>query len=140
MLAPLLALVIAQPQAQAVTKITFERTVCKGHCPSYRATLYPDGTVEYTGTRNVPKIGAYKATLQKDDWKHLVDAADKLGFYTAKSSDEPTRNASRVKSSITRGGKTYATDYLTNPPTAIWAFNRLLESSIAAAYDWRKAK
>ncbi len=46
-----------------ITSVTLHRTACYGKCPEYTITLHKDGTVTYTGIRNVPDSGTYKKNI-----------------------------------------------------------------------------
>ena len=44
-----------------------ERGACFGRCPEYKATIYKSGYAEYTGRRNVEKIGSYFGRLSNEE-------------------------------------------------------------------------
>jgi hypothetical protein len=41
----------------------FQRTTCNGRCPTYTASIFADGRVEYDGQRYVPLLGKHTLSL-----------------------------------------------------------------------------
>lgn len=66
--------------------ITLSRSMCFGACPSYKVDIAGDGTVTWTGERNVAVIGTRTATIPKEDVAALYEAFVKADFMTLKDS------------------------------------------------------
>lgn len=47
------------------TVIMLQKTSCYGKCPVFIATILSNGTMNYTGKRNVEKVGHYTAKIPK---------------------------------------------------------------------------
>ncbi len=56
------------------------RGPCRGFCPEYRVDVYRNGTVRYTGTRNVSSAGAQSAAISPDSVRALAQAIRSSDF------------------------------------------------------------
>jgi hypothetical protein len=78
------------------TALVFQRTLCYGTCPSYTATIFRDGRVEYVGERFVPLLGARRDSLPQATVTAMLDEARRINFtalqsrYTSNVSDLPS--------------------------------------------------
>ena len=82
----------AAAEAQTATPVlTFERTPCFGRCPAYRAQVFADGRVAYTGHKDVRVLGekefqlsaAAVAEMQRQAKAiHFEKLQDKYSQYT----------------------------------------------------------
>lgn len=48
-------------------RVTMTKGACFGQCPIYSATVYGDGSVDYTGERFVERMGTYAGSIPADD-------------------------------------------------------------------------
>ena len=62
--------------------ISLERTSCFGHCPVYRITVTPAGTVTYEGRANVRFIGNASAEISPDSVVSLLRELEQAGYFT----------------------------------------------------------
>lgn len=67
-------------QAETGPVLTFERTVCMGMCPAYKAEVYADGKVEYNGGLHVPVLGKKTFELPTGLVIDMLDRAQNVGF------------------------------------------------------------
>ncbi|MDO7876989.1 DUF6438 domain-containing protein [Hymenobacter sp. ASUV-10] len=82
----------AAAEAKTATPVlTFERTSCFGRCPAYKAQVFADGRVAYSGYRDVPVTGdkefrlsaAAVAEMQRQAKEiHFDQLKDKYSHYT----------------------------------------------------------
>ncbi len=77
----------------------FERTSCYGTCPVYKAKIYSDGSMVYTGRVFVEKVGTYKATVSPDLIIEMLGLMREVGF--AKMLDVYDTAITDVPSTIT---------------------------------------
>lgn len=104
----------AAPQVPQDTRITLERTVCYGMCPSYKLTISADGAVVFEGRRFVKKVGTAESTISQEGLRELIERFDKINYFSLRdryedlgdgckdwSTDGPSANTS-----ITINGKT----------------------------------
>jgi len=81
---------------QTAPVLIFQRTPCHGTCPTYTATIFADGRVEYVGERFVTRLGQHTLRLPAAQVTELLAAAQKAGFdkfddkYVADISDLPS--------------------------------------------------
>jgi hypothetical protein len=64
--------------AQAV--LTFEQTMCLGHCPTYKVTTYDDGTEVWIGLSDVAVLGERRATLSAAQQRALAAEVKRVRF------------------------------------------------------------
>jgi Domain of unknown function (DUF6438) len=101
--------------------IVLERGVCFGTCPAYKLTITANGSVEFEGRHFVKKKGLIRATISREQLKHLVAEFEKAKYFTLRDryvdkedgcaavfTDSPT-----VKTSITIAGKTKSVEHYT---------------------------
>ena len=60
--------------------LTFERTVCLGTCPAYKAEVYADGKVEYNGGLHVPVLGKKTFEIPTSQVVDMLDRAQNVDF------------------------------------------------------------
>lgn len=60
----------------ARTLVELDKSACFGDCKQYHLELNTDGTLIYTGKKNVDKIGVYKAQLTKKQYKEIINSID----------------------------------------------------------------
>jgi hypothetical protein len=54
---------VSTPSRQAEPVLVLQRTPCNGRCPTYTASIFADGRVEYDGQRYVPLLGKHTLSL-----------------------------------------------------------------------------
>lgn len=75
--------------------LVFQRTPCYGTCPSYTATIFADGRVEYDGQRFVRLLGKHTLRLPPATVQELLAEAKRIDFnklrekYAGNTSDLP---------------------------------------------------
>ena len=83
------------PSRQAEPVLVFQRTPCFGRCPTYTATIFADGRVEYDGQRYVPLLGKRTLSLPPATVTKLLAEANRIHFeqlqerYVGNTSDLP---------------------------------------------------
>ena len=60
---------------------SIERTPCFGSCPTYKLTIFQDGSATYEGRRFATREGSYTGHVNADTMKQLKDLAEAKGFY-----------------------------------------------------------
>lgn len=60
----------------AKTLVEVNKGACFGDCPVYHLALNTDGSLIYTGKKNVDKIGVYKTQLTKKQYKAIINSID----------------------------------------------------------------
>ena len=60
--------------------LVFQRTPCHGTCPTYTATIYADGRVEYDGQRFVTLKGKHTLKLPVATVNEMLAEAKRIGF------------------------------------------------------------
>ena len=60
---------------------SIERTPCFGSCPTYKLTIFQDGSATYEGRRFSPREGRYTGHVDQAKMNALKAVADSLGFY-----------------------------------------------------------
>jgi hypothetical protein len=63
-----------------VTKITLERTPCRGPCPAYKVTVLGTGEVEYAGSANVSRAGTHRWRISRRRLQRLAEALERAKF------------------------------------------------------------
>lgn len=77
------------------TVLVFQRTPCFGKCPTYTATVFRNGRVEYLGERWVPVLGKHTTQLPAATVTEMLAAARRIDFnslppqFTGNVSDLP---------------------------------------------------
>lgn len=86
---------VAAPAKVSEPVLVFQRTPCYGTCPSYTATIFADGRVEYDGQRFVKLLGKHTLRLPPATVQELLAEAKRIGFnklrekYSGNTSDLP---------------------------------------------------
>ncbi len=75
--APLVLPVGIEPELVA----SIRRTPCFGSCPVYEIKLFQDGSVHYTGRKNVAMIGQYRAKADRTFMEQLMRKAQELKYF-----------------------------------------------------------
>lgn len=86
--------------------IDFEKTICFGTCPIYKATIYADGSVDYYGEKYVKNIGYKHFKLSQFDINEIIDKINQINFmnlndvYDASVTDVPTTYITLYKNNM----------------------------------------
>jgi hypothetical protein len=75
--APVLLPVGIEPDLVA----SIRRTPCFGSCPVYEIKLFRDGSVHYTGKKNVAMIGQYRASADRTFMEQIMRKAQELKYF-----------------------------------------------------------
>ena len=103
-----------------VPVITLQRTPCFGSCPSYKLTIYEDGTVEYEGKDYVKRKGKAEGRITKAELEQLIQEFERIDYlnladdYTLNSKNCPqgwTDNPTAVTSLNWKDKKKTITHY-----------------------------
>lgn len=84
-----------------VSKITLQRTPCRGACPAYEVTVSGTGEVVYSGEANVEKTGAHRWRISRRRLQRLAEALERARY-------------SRLEDDYTGGGAAEAPGCLTS--------------------------
>lgn len=120
---------VQDPLPHGVNEVSFERTPCFGGCPVYKVTFKSDGSVLYTGTRYVDKIGHYSGRVSPGEVARLVNAMDKLGYwklnkeYKEAITDMPNEYV-RV---VTEDGERTVHNYGHKAPEELWMIETMID-------------
>jgi hypothetical protein len=74
------AVTVPTPSREAEPVLVFQQTPCNGRCPTYTATIFADGRVEYNGQRYVPRLGNHTLSLPPATVAKLLAEAKSLHF------------------------------------------------------------
>ena len=74
--------VITQQKSGPTEVFTLRKTPCYGDCPVFRITVLSDGTVFYSGIRNVSLPGEYQASVTTDWVDRLQRKAIAQGIFS----------------------------------------------------------
>ncbi len=61
--------------------VYMSRSYCYGKCPVYRVEIFTDGTIDYIGEANVPRIGHFRARLSREEVDALRQKIHEVGFW-----------------------------------------------------------
>ncbi|MBS1721437.1 MAG: hypothetical protein JSS66_00355 [Armatimonadetes bacterium] len=123
---------------ETLRELSLERTPCFGACPVYKVTIRSDGSVTYTGTRFVERIGTYKATMSSYHLQKLVKILDRAKFWSMKrryevhATDMPTYI---VHVATNRRSKTVE-EYGASGPESLWEIQTLIDGLLQSARGW----
>jgi hypothetical protein len=126
------------------TTVTFERTPCYGTCAVYKVNVAGDGTVRFTGERNVDSVGTFMAMItpaavtalgQAFDEAKYYDLDSKYGMGQANCSPYGT-DASSIRTSITTTTRSKSVDHdlgCGNVPTRLADLYRKFDTIVGTA-------
>lgn len=69
------------PQSTSEILVRLEAAGCKGYCPIYKLTFHVDGTLNYSGYRNVEELGEKYAKLSADEFSRLQNAVRRANLW-----------------------------------------------------------
>ncbi|MCC6242925.1 MAG: hypothetical protein IT353_08790 [Gemmatimonadaceae bacterium] len=75
----------AQQAALALPVLRLERGACYGTCMEYAVDVLRDGSVRYTGIKNVARVGEHRATVSTKVVDALLVRFRESGFFTTDS-------------------------------------------------------
>lgn len=120
--------------------MSLERTPCFGACPVYKVTVSNDGTVTYTGTRFVDRLGTYKAHVWPGSLQKLDTMLTRLKFsklkskYALKITDQATQIVTVARRSSTKT----VSEYGMSGPVELWAVQQMIDGFVMDATGWEK--
>lgn len=131
---------LPQIRQEALTRsISLERTSCFGKCPTYRVTIYDDGTVLYEGEQFVRVTGP--RSWQTTSWTaaRLIDAFDRVGEERLTWQCDPERVATDHAGAVItvvrpEGNRTVRHDY-GDPcaPEELWVLEAAIDGAAHSA-------
>ena len=68
-------------KASNIPTLVFEKTACFGTCPIYKAEIFEDGRMVYTGTRFVNLVGTYTISFPVEILKDFQKRATDISFF-----------------------------------------------------------
>lgn len=119
---------------------TMERTPCFGKCPWDSFTVRADGTILYTGKRDVERIGTYTGSIDLDLVADLRKQLDEIGYfdwdaeYDANISDLPGINLRYMA----KDGSAKAVSIRGEAPTGTEHLNNVMLGLYESVKDWEK--
>lgn len=133
-------------RASTFTSITFERTPCFGNCPVYAITVAGDGSVVFTGTRDVDSTGRFTGRVDAERTAALRRAFDDAQYFTLDDKygygeancREYGADAARILTSITTTERTKRVEHdlgCANVPSRLVDLYRRFDE-IVGTYRW----
>lgn len=117
---------------------SLERTPCFGTCPTYKVTIYQDGTAVYEGRRFAPREGRYSGHVDAATMKALAEEAEARGFYAMDDVyDKPVTDLPSVIIRVHTDGKDKQVVGRVGPPQAFKNFTQKAEE-LLANIEWTK--
>lgn len=116
-----------------VKEIGLERSGCLGPCPAYTVVLHSDGSVHYTGTKHVERVGKHTGKLSKWTYNQLAEYvidmryAELQSAYTAPVTDQPTC----YTTAVINGHRTLVKNYADVGPAKLWALQKAIDGVLA---------
>lgn len=71
----------AEAESPSYVMVAMKRSACFGKCPVYEVRFYTDGTIEYIGKMNVPRIGHFRAHMRPEEVEALRQKIHEVGFW-----------------------------------------------------------
>ena len=65
---------------KAAPVLMFAKMPCRGYCPSYTATIWPNGRVVYVGQANVEHVGTYELRMEPATVASIQQQAQSVNF------------------------------------------------------------
>jgi len=114
------------------------RSACFGKCPTYKMSIYNDGTVMLEGIRNVRLLGTFKTKITKEEMEQFSAIADSIEFFEMNDEyDSPITDVPSTTISIVADGhrkEVYArAGYPQRIKKLSELFNQLIERDIWTA-------
>lgn len=139
----------ARQAALTIPVVHLERGACYGACAEYALDLFRDGSVRFTGTKNVAKVGEHRSSIPKKSVAALLTRFRESGFFTADSAyvmaaprcgayvpDGPTLQLTAVLDDVTH--RVRLETGCTGAPTFLKALAAQVDS-VANALQWTTA-
>lgn len=80
----------AAHQVPQDTRITLERTICYGTCPSYKVIISADGSVLFEGRRFVKKVGTVQSKISQEIIRELIGRFEEINYFSLRNRYEDT--------------------------------------------------
>lgn len=110
--------------------LQIQRGSCFGKCPTYLATIKPDGTVEYEGRQFVTFIGDFTATLTRQQMCRLAELVDNADYFKLDSNmrDMRVADAPVTNTRVSRNGYTHSVTRDIKAPEALRELENYLDT------------
>ncbi len=116
--------------------ITFEKSPCFGTCPTYKAEIYENGTIDFTGTRFVKLVGNFKINIGEDWVKDTRKKAFEIGFMEMEEKyDGNVTDLPSTHTMINYKGTSKKVTARYNIPNELKDFNTSIHNDIMALID-----
>ncbi len=117
---------------------SLERTPCFGTCPTFKITIFQDGSAMYEGRRFAPREGRYTGRVDAATMKALKEEAEARGFYAMDDVyDKPVTDLPSVIIRMNADGKDKQVIGRVGPPQAFKNFTQRAEE-ILDKIEWTK--
>ena len=132
----------ASAKAPPIESITLERYGHDPDDPRYEVTIRRDGGVTYVGTRNVPRIGTFRAEVGVEGFRRFGDLVARIDFFGFRDDYPLVPDADYARTTVTAGGRTKAVaDGWGSPsPVDLWGLQMAIDGFVAGQRDWREVK
>jgi len=116
-----------------VKEIGMERSGCLGPCPAYTVIIHSDGSVHYTGTKHVVRMGKHTGRLTKWTYNQLAEYVIDMGYadlqesYNAPVTDQPTC----YTTAVINGQRKLVRNYADVGPANLWALQAAIDGVLA---------
>ncbi len=108
-------------------RVTISKGACFGQCPIYAATVYGDGTVDYTGERFVERMGTYAGRISAADLCAIVTEIERNRLLVVdRSFLEEVPDAPLTKITIVMRGRTVTVQWNLVTPETCRSLHELL--------------
>ena len=132
----------SQKNAQArIPVLTIEKTPCFGRCPTYKASIYEDGTMLFEGKQFVTKEGTYEFQASAEQVAQWLEEARQMGYFQWE--DEYPTQTTDIPSTITSVhlyGQTKQIVAIDNVPPALRAFQQQLHEAVMQMVEEQEGK
>ncbi len=117
---------------------SLERTPCFGTCPTYKITIFQDGSAVYEGRRFAPREGRYTGRVDAATMKALKEEAEARGFFAMDDVyDRPVTDLPSVIIRVHADARDKQVVGRVAPPQAFKNFTQRAEE-LLANIEWTK--
>ena len=119
---------------------SLERTPCFGTCPTFKITIFQDGSAIYDGRRFAPREGIYTGSVDAATMKALAEEAEARGFYAMDDVyDRPVTDLPSVIIRVHADARDKQVVGRVGPPQAFKNFTQRAEE-LLANIEWTKVE
>jgi hypothetical protein len=125
-----------------IDEIILERFGHAPNAPFYKVVISRDGTVTYTGEHNVAKVGTFKSTIEREDFRRLEEMLNRFGYFQMQDSYPLAPDAHSVKTAASGAGrrKTIQDGWGSTAPVELWAIEMAIDGLVARITDWKATR